>query len=565
VPEPAHDVIVVGSGAGGGMAAYALTRAGVRVLLLEAGRDYDPALETPMWNLPEEAPLRGTATPDKPMGYYDATVDGGWEVPREPYTLAEGTDFRWWRARMLGGRTNHWGRISLRMGPYDFTPRSRDGLGLDWPIGYEDLAPYYDRVESLIGVFGSNEGLENTPDSSPGVLLPPPPLRGYEMLAQRACAKLGIPAVPSHLAILTRPLAGRAACVYATSCARGCAIGANFQTPTVLLPPALATGRLEIRTGAMVREVTIDAAGRATGVHYVEKATGRDLHAEARVVVLAASGCESARILLNSKSGLFPDGLANGSGKVGRYLMDTVGSSQTLQVSALENAPHHNEDGVSLMHLYMPWWKYGAAARGELDFPRGYHIELGGGRSMPGIGTFAFLGQLTPFYGARLKIAARRYYGSFVNFAGRGEMIPNERSYCEIDPDAVDEMGIPVLRFHFDWSEHEERQAAHMQRSFAEIADAMGARPIYPVERDGSKAIAPGGTMMHEVGTTVMGADPEQSVLNGHGQSWDVENLFVMDAGPFASNSDKNPTLTILALAWRSSDRLVAELTRRNL
>lgn len=547
------------------MAAYALARAGVRVLLLEAGRHYDPLRETPMWQRPDQAPLRGTATPDRPLGFYDATVDGGWEVPDEPYTSAPGSDFRWWRARMLGGRTNHWGRIALRMGPYDFESRSRDGLGFDWPIGYDDLAPWYDRVESLIGVFGSREGLENTPDSPPGVLLPPPPARGYERLAARACERLGIAVVPSHLAVLTRPRPGRSACVYATPCNRGCAIGANFQTPTVLLPPALATGNLEIRTKAMVREVSIDAAGRATGVHYVDKTSGADRHAAARVVVLAASGCESARILLNSTSRLFPDGLANRSGRVGRYLMDTVGTSLTAQIPVLENAPPHNEDGVSLMHVYMPWWRYGAFARGELDFPRGYHIEIGGGRTMPGMRTFSFLSELTPWYGRRLKQEARRYYGSFVTFAGRGEMIPNEESYCEIDPELKDEMGIPVLRFHFGWSEHETRQAAHMQQTFAEITEAMGGRVLGAAETDGAKAIWPGGSIMHEVGTTLMGSDPERSVLDPFGRCWDVRNLFVMDGGAFASNSDKNPTLTILALAWRSSDHLVAELKRRNL
>jgi len=169
-----HDVIVVGSGAGGGMASYVLACHGVRVLLLEAGRDYDPVSETPMFQTPAQAPLRGAGTSDKPFGFYDATVDGGWRVPGEPYTSAEDTNFMWWRARMLGGRTNHWGRISLRMGPYDFEPRSRDGLGFDWPITYEDLAPWYDKTEALIGVYGSNEGLENTPDSSDGVLQPPP-------------------------------------------------------------------------------------------------------------------------------------------------------------------------------------------------------------------------------------------------------------------------------------------------------------------------------------------------------------------------------------------------------
>jgi len=190
-PETAaekYDVIVVGSGAAGGQAAYTLTMDGARVLMIEAGRNYDPRTETPMFQTPDQAPLRGAGTPDKPFGFYDATVDGGWSVPGEPYTNASeesGRQFKWWRARMLGGRTNHWARHALRNGPYDFRPRSRDGLGFDWPISYEDVAPYYDKVEMLIGVYGSNDGLENTPDSPPGVLHPPPKARIGELLARQ--------------------------------------------------------------------------------------------------------------------------------------------------------------------------------------------------------------------------------------------------------------------------------------------------------------------------------------------------------------------------------------------
>lgn len=574
---------MVGSGAGGAMAAYVMALEGMRVLMLEAGRWYDPVIETPMFNLPRDAPLRAGGTPDKPFGFYDATVDGGWRVPGEPYASADGADFMWWRARMLGGRTNHWGRISLRMGPYDFKPRSRDGLGWDWPMTYEDVEPWYDKTEALVGVYGSREGLENTPDSSEGILQPAPAPRAYELLTKRTCGGLGIPVVPAHLAILTEKqdaerlsrflwpnnemarrvtrdsMASRAACFWATPCGRGCSIKANFQTPTVLLPPALATGNLDIVTGAMVREVTVDARGRANGVHYVDKETRLDERAEADVVVLAASACESARILLNSKSSLFPDGLANGSGTVGKYVMDTVGAGVYGQIPALENLPRHNEDGASAMHMYMPWWLYQEQLRGELDFARGYHIEFGGGQRMPGAGAFGGIEPLTGgSYGAQFKEDCRRYYGSFMYLDGRGEMIPNEDCYLEIDPEHVDQWGIPTVRFHWQWSSHELNQAAHMQRTFAGIIEAMGGRVLSTVHgEDGSRAILRPGQIIHEVGGVRMGASPGDSVLNQYSQSWEVPNLFCMDGGPFVSNADKNPTLSIMAIAWRSAEYLV--------
>lgn len=583
----AYDAIVVGSGAGGGMTAYQLAVQGLTVLVLEAGRHYDPVRETPMFQLPSAAPLRGGGTPEKPFGFYDATVDGGWQVPGEPYTTAPGSEFLWWRARMLGGRTNHWGRISLRMGPYDFKPYSRDGIGIDWPLTYDELAPYYDRTEALVGVYGSNEGLENTPDSPNDTLLPPPPPRAHELLVQKHCRPLGIPVVPAHLAILTtrqnadrwparlhpdNPLAqrvlresmrSRAACFWATECGRGCSIKANFQSTTVLLPPALATGNVDLVTDAMVREVTVDRRGRATGVQYIDKLTGQDRHAAGRVVVLAASACETARILLNSRSALFPNGLANGSGLVGRYLMDTVGAGLQAQIPALENLPPHNQDGTSGNHLYMPWWLYREQLAGRLDFPRGYHIEFGGGRSMPGPGIMSGLEHFTGgAYGERFKREARRFYGSFLYFDGRGEMVPNDDCYCELDPEVRDRWGIPVLRFHWKWSEYETRQASHMLRTFAAIVEAMGGRVVGTPGIDGASAIAKGGQIIHEVGTVRMGSDPRTSVLNPWCQAWEVKNLFVADGAPFVSNADKNPTLSILALAWRTCDHLVDAMKR---
>jgi len=286
----------------------------------------------------------------------------------------------------------------------------------------------------------------------------------------------------------------------------------------------------------------------------------------ARAVVLGAGACETARLLLNSKSALFPNGLANSSGLVGKYIMDTVGADFGGQVPLLESLPPHNEDGAGGGHVYVPWWLYKEQAAGKLGFARGYHVEFGTGKLMPeGYMDMGEGPDGRTSYGSRLREEARRFYGSFVSFTGRGDMIPNEDSYCEIDPRVVDKWGIPVLRFTWKWSEHEIRQVAHMQRTFADWITAMGGNYKTPPEADGRRAIKPGGWIIHEVGGTIMGEKASSSVTNSWSQAWDVRNLFVADGGVFASNADKNPTLTIMALAWRTADRVLEEMRKGNI
>lgn len=280
-------------------------------------------------------------------------------------------------------------------------------------------------------------------------------------------------------------------------------------------------------------------------------------------MVVAASACESARLLLNSKSQLFPDGLANSSGQVGRNLTDSVGSDGEGYFPQLEKMPPHNHDGTGGMHLYIPWWKYDRTN----DFPRGYHIELGGGREMPRAGMFEDVCEDFEGYGASLKVACRKRYGTTIGFSGRGEMVPNPDTFCEIDPAVVDQFGIPVLRFHFKWSDYELHQAKDMQQTFRAIVEAAGGQYRTDTKSDGPYpfGIQPGGKIIHEVGTARMGADPKTSVLNGFCQAHDVKNLFVTDGAPLVTNPDKNPTLTIMALSWRASEYLLDQAKKGSL
>ncbi|UYQ92929.1 GMC family oxidoreductase [Chitinophaga horti] len=565
---PVYDVCIVGSGAGGGMAAKVLAEAGLKVALLEAGPKFDPKdpEQSTQLKWAYDSPRRG-ATTTRPFGDLDAAY-GGWEINGEPYTQKGKTKFDWFRSRMVGGRTNHWGRISLRFGPRDFKHKSVDGFGDDWPIGYDDVKPFYDRVDKMIGVFGTKENMPNEPD---GFFLPPPKPRLHELLIRDAGRKIGLPVITSRMSMLTRPVnKERGACFYCGQCNRGCSVYGDFSSSSVLVNPALKTGNVDLYVNAMAREVVTDGNGKATAISYVDKTDLQEYQVNAKVFVLAASACESARLLLNSKGAGHDNGLANSSGMVGKYLHDSTGASRRAFLPYLVDRKRYNEDGVGGMHMYVPWW----LDNKKLDFARGYHIEFGGGMGMPMYGFGFGVEELQPLvsgmqaggYGASLKNDYRRIYGATIGMAGRGEAIAREDNYCEIDPNTVDKYGIPVLRFNYTWSEHEIKQARHMHDTFEQLIHelggvALGTKP----GAEKNYGLENPGRIIHEVGTTRMGDDKRKSVVNRFNQAHDVKNLFVVDGGPFVSQADKNPTWTILALSLRASEYIVDELKKQNI
>jgi choline dehydrogenase-like flavoprotein len=413
-------------------------------------------------------------------------------------------------------------------------------------------------------------------DDPDGIFLPPPKPRLHELMIQRSATRIGIPVIPSRLSILTKKINDtRGQCFFCAQCGRSCKIFADFSSSSALILPALATGNVDLVVNAMAREVLTNKDGLAIGVSYVNKEDMQEYQVMGRTVILGASACESARLLLNSKSPRHPNGLANSSDVVGKYLHDSTGADMGGIIPELFDRKRYNEDGVGGMHVYTPWW----LDNKKLDFPRGYHIEYGGGFGMPlygfqwGIenlnGTYKVKGKQKEAggYGASLKEDYRYFFGSHVGMAGRGEAVARRDNYCEIDPSVVDVYGIPVLRFHTKYSDYEIKQAKHMKETFSEILHSMGAVITWGGD-DGPEnnyGLHAPGNIIHEAGTVRMGNDPKNSPLNKWAQAHDCKNLFNVDGGQFVSQGDKNITWTILALSMRTSEYIVDQLKKNNI
>jgi choline dehydrogenase-like flavoprotein len=579
-----YDAVVVGSGAAGGMAAHVLTSHGLQVLLLEAGPRIDTTRELRSMEWPYEHPRRGRmppghhaltlneytvrqppyASPASPYKKVYSYVQG-WSSPdygrnlvvdekQNPYT---GTRYAWVRSRCLGGKTNIWGRLALRLSDLDFKAKSHDGYGEDWPLSYSDLEPYYDKVDLYLGIAGFRENLSHLPD---GKFQRSTRLNVAEMRLRESLLRTGRVLTPYRAGVTTDGLKHnqyRVRCFGRGACSRrsgGCDIHAAFDSPTGLIYPALDTGRLALRSQSTAYEVTVDrGTGRARGVAFVDTETGVHHEARGRAVVLAASTLESTRLMLLSRSSLYPNGIGNSSGHVGHNFCEHVmGPSVVGLVKDLVGKAPTLDDGRP-GGFYIPRFRNLKERHGP--FLRGYGFEGGSGaRMFPGHAADM------PGFGAEYKKTVRERNGAFIAMGGFGEVLPRFESRVEIDPELEDAWGIPVLRFDYRFGDNERRMCEDMAHSAREIFEEAGIEVVAA-----RSEMLPEGWSIHELGTARMGNDPKTSVLNSFQQSHDVSNLFVVDGSSHVSASCQNPTWTIMALAWRSCDYLAAQLQRGEL
>ena len=575
-----YDAVIVGSGAAGGMAAYVLTDLGLKVLLLEAGKKLDINAELRSMEWPYDHPRRG----DLPPGYHVINLNE-YQIRQPPYAQASpsrhvlskaarnrgadyvknilvdekehpytGTRYAWVRARLLGGKTNIWGRLALRLSDYDFKAKTHDGYGEDWPITYADIAPYYDRVDTTLGISGHKENLPHLPDS---LFQRPVKLTFAEVQLRHRLAGMGRVLTPYRAGVTTDGVKNkyRSRCFARGACDRrgGCDIHAAFDSPTGLIYPAMDTGNLTVRANSTCHEILVDRnTGKARGVGFVDSVTKRSLEAKGKTVIVAASTLESARLLLLSTSPQHPNGIGNSSGHVGHNFCEHVmGPSITGIVKDLVGKPHTLDDGRP-GGFYIP--RFRNLSDRQPGFIRGYGFEGGGGDKLfpPSAGTAGF--------GAAYKRHVRDYAGAHISMGGFGEVLARYESYVDLDPAVRDAWGIPVLRFHYQFSDNEKKMAEDMAVTAKEMFEEAGIE-VLSVNRE----LLTEGWSIHELGTARMGDDPKTSVLNQFQQSHDVKNLFVVDGSSHVSASCQNPTWTIMALAWRSCDHLADELKQGNL
>ncbi|MGH9444491.1 MAG: GMC oxidoreductase [Terriglobia bacterium] len=546
-----YDVVVVGSGAAGGMAATQLCLKGLKVVMLERGPKFNIATDFHHHWKPYRFPFRGQIRPSERAIYnYTANEWNKHHFVNElenPYT---GKKFVWVRAQAVGGKTLHWGLVSLRFSPRDFKAASYDGAGEDWPISYEDVEPYYSRVEDLIGVCGRADHLANNPDSH---FLPPVPFTCAEAVFKSVMEK-DIPdwhVIHGRSATVTKPgFRGRAPCHYCGHCGRVCNVAASFDSAGVLLPIAEQTGNLTLRTNAVVWKVLTDNENRAKSVVFIDRATRQVEEVFGKVIVMGAGTLDTTRILLNSKNNDFPNGLANSSGALGRYFCeqimagDITGLIPRLKGNTNRGGDARPEGGG----IYIP--RFRNLKEKRRDFVRGYGFEGGGGSS-----EFPGFANKIPGFGAHFKEEVKKYYATVISIGSFGEVVPRAENHVEIDPVVRDAWGIPVLRFEVEWGPNELAMAKDANDAQREMFKKAG------IEIIGERTTPlPPGWSIHSAGTARMGNDPKTAVLNKFNQSHDIKNLFVADAACFVNSSEKNPTLTILALSMRTADYIAEQI-----
>jgi len=552
--KPDYDVIVVGSGASGGWACKRLAEAGLKVALLEAGKPQSDANFTehkPEFELKYRGHAQALLRKTRPIQSRFACTEynSDWFVNDidEPYTTPKDQPFLWMgRLRITGGRTNVWGRVSLRFSDLDLKAASRDGYGEDWPLSYNDLASYYDIVEKYVGVTGMAEGLEHLPD---GQFQPPMPLTCQEtLLRNRVKEKLGRVVTLARSANLTKPLNGRGPCHYCGPCERGCMTHSYFNSAFTTVPDALRTGNCTLISNAMVHKILMDSASnRASGVLYVDRNTRQSREIHARVVILCAQTEESTRILLNSANREYPNGLANSSGVLGHYLTAHVRSGGgSGEFPSFGEKPDMGAP-IKPVGIYVPRFRNLPNQPQAKNFLRAYGYEGDSGVDF---------NWTAPGFGAAYKKALLEPRTS-MELTGFGEVLPRRENRVEIDSDVKDVFGIPVLKIYMADGENERAMIRDMGDSAGEMLEAAGAENVRTYANPSAPRWA-----LHEAGTARMGADPKKSVLNQFQQTHDIKNVFVMDASGFTSNPCQNPTLTIMTLCVRSCDYLMGELKR---
>jgi choline dehydrogenase-like flavoprotein len=545
--QESYDVIVVGTGAGGSTAIKTLCEAGVRVLALNSGPRVVPSKHYGNHRQRYELQYRGFGDPKtrhQRQGDCEQEVTFDLFEHDITYTVAPGSNWKWTRCKGTGGKANFWGRSSARFGDIDFRAASLDGHDVNWPIISDEIAPYYSRTERMIGVASS---VQNRPSNPDGVYLPPFNLRCFDWVLKSACDEMGIPYVHDRCAQLTVPHNGHPACHYCGMCTTGCDVGAFFSPTWYFLPAAEKTGKLELRTDTHVKNVLVRDDGKAAGVAYIDRATRQEVEVFSKVVILAASCCETAKIMLNSKSRHWPTGIANSSGQLGRNLVDHLYASSAYGcLPQLVGQPPRPDNVADSTVVWMPRWQ-NLKSPFEEKFIRGYSVYPGGG-----CGGFPYHWSHFEGFGSEFKRSIRRYYPAPVSFLLQAPSLVSEKNYVDIDPEVKDIFGIPVARFHYEWGPNELMMLEHSKQTCAEIIRRAGGE-VWGASTEPD----PPGHSLHETGTCRFGNDPKKFVTNRWSACHDVSNLYVADASMFPTPTDKTTTISIMAFTLRSCEHIL--------